>query len=176
MYSLEEIADRLEITDRIALYCHAMDDGDFDALDQVFASDAVLDYRALGLPPLTWVQLKDRLKAGEPAPFDQHVYSNIHIVFAADRATAEVKSKVFNPQGMPGADGRIHFFGSHGDYHDVWHRTEDGWRIRTRYWSHQFFSGDYPFTGRVPRATQFAQARSTGAVVENARASWDPAP
>jgi len=156
--------DRVEIQDRINLYCHALDDADYDQLDEVFLSDAVLDYSCLGLAKLTWLEMKERLRTGRPAPFDQHLYSNSHIRFGDDGNTAFVRSKVFNPQGMPGPDGKVHFFGNHGDYHDEWHRTDAGWRIRSRRWDHKFYSGDYPFDGAMTRADQYR-------IVDDARAT-----
>ena len=51
MLTLREISDRLEIQDRIDLYCHALDEGQLDELDQVFLPDARLDFTCLGLDP-----------------------------------------------------------------------------------------------------------------------------
>ena len=67
--SLEEISDRLEIQHRINLYCHALDNGEWDELDEVFLSDAMMDFSCLGLAPLTWREMKERLRAGRPAPW-----------------------------------------------------------------------------------------------------------
>jgi ketosteroid isomerase-like protein len=46
--SLQEISDRLEIQELIARYSYALDSRDFDALDDLFTPDAILDYRATG--------------------------------------------------------------------------------------------------------------------------------
>jgi SnoaL-like domain len=155
MYSLEEISDRLEIQHRINLYCHALDNGDLDQLDEVFLPDAQMDFSCLGLAPLTWTAMKERLREGRPGPYDQHIYANSLVTFASDRATATVLSKVYNPQAMPGPDGQLHFFGNHGEYHDVWEKTPAGWRIGDRKWVQIFYSGDYPFPGPMPKSTQF---------------------
>ena len=42
--SLQEMSDRFEIQDLLVGYCYAVDDMDFDALDQYFTDDAVIDY------------------------------------------------------------------------------------------------------------------------------------
>jgi hypothetical protein len=156
VFSIEEISDRLEIQHRINLYCHALDNGEWDELDEVFLSDAMMDFSCLGLAPLTWREMKERLRAGRPAPFDQHIYANTYITFNDGGLRALSLSKVFNPQGMPGPDGNVPFFGNHGEYRDEWENTAAGWRIRTRTWDQKFYSGDYPFPGPLPRAAQYA--------------------
>ena len=40
--SLQEMSDRFEIQDLMVGYCYAVDDRDFDALDQYFTDDAVI--------------------------------------------------------------------------------------------------------------------------------------
>ena len=42
--SLQEMSDRFEIQDLMVGYCYAVDDRDFDTLDQYFTDDAVIDY------------------------------------------------------------------------------------------------------------------------------------
>jgi hypothetical protein len=160
VFSLEEISDRLEIQHRINLYCHALDNAEWDLLDEVFLPDAILDFSCLNLAPLTWLNMKDRLRKGRRAPFDQHIYANTYITFPDGRGRALTVSKVFNPQGMPGADGNIHFFGNHGEYTDHWERTDAGWRVRHRTWDQKFYSGDYPFPGSLTRADQYALVNS----------------
>ena len=39
--SLQEMSDRFEIQDLMVGYCYAVDDRDFDTLDQYFTDDAV---------------------------------------------------------------------------------------------------------------------------------------
>ena len=46
--SVQEISDRLEIQELIARYSVALDSRDYDALDELFTDDAVLDYTATG--------------------------------------------------------------------------------------------------------------------------------
>ena len=44
MLPLQEISDRIEIDDLFARYCHAIDERDWDALDDIFTPDARIDY------------------------------------------------------------------------------------------------------------------------------------
>jgi hypothetical protein len=155
VFTQAEIADRMEIQHRVNLYCHALDNHEWDQLDEVFMPDAVLDFSCLGLAPHTWLQMKERLRIERHAAFDQHIYSNTYITFSDDGQKAVTLSKVYNPQGMLGPDGEIHFFGNHGEYRDEWEKTDLGWRIRNRLWDQKFHTGDYPFDRAMPRAAQY---------------------
>ena len=46
--SLQEISDRLEIQDLMVRYSYAIDNRDWDALDDVFTPDAHIDYSVFG--------------------------------------------------------------------------------------------------------------------------------
>ena len=48
MLSLQEISDRLEIQQLMIDYSSAIDQREFDRLDEVFTPDAYIDYRAMG--------------------------------------------------------------------------------------------------------------------------------
>jgi hypothetical protein len=48
MLTIEEMSDRLEIMDLLASYSHAIDQRDWDALDDVFTPDALIDYTEMG--------------------------------------------------------------------------------------------------------------------------------
>jgi len=48
MLSVQEMSDRLEIQDLLARYCEAIDSHDWDALDDIFTADAIIDYTAAG--------------------------------------------------------------------------------------------------------------------------------
>src|SRR3546814_6167382 len=41
---LQEISDRLEIQNLMVAYCYAIDNRDWDALDDVFTPEAIIDY------------------------------------------------------------------------------------------------------------------------------------
>ncbi|WP_326835054.1 nuclear transport factor 2 family protein [Amycolatopsis rhabdoformis] len=144
-FSLDEIADRMEIQDRIALYVHAFDEKDFDALDEVFAPDTTFDFTKLGGGTRDWPTMKAYFKKHHNLPRDFHVYANVLIGFAPERTHATTKSKVYNPQGVL-HDGKVHGYSLVGTYHDRWHRRPEGWRITARRWELAWIDGDYPFS------------------------------
>ena len=48
MLTLQEVSDRLEIQQLMAVYSNAIDQRNFDRLAEVFTPDAYIDYRAMG--------------------------------------------------------------------------------------------------------------------------------
>ena len=48
MISHQELSDRMEIQNILALYCEAIDNRDWEALDDFFTEDAIIDYTATG--------------------------------------------------------------------------------------------------------------------------------
>lgn len=58
MLSLREISDRLEIQDLLSRYSFAIDERNWDALDDVFTPDAVIDYSEAGGAKGTLAQIK----------------------------------------------------------------------------------------------------------------------
>jgi hypothetical protein len=144
-YSLEELADRMAIQDAIALYVHAFDEFDFDALDAVFTPETVFDFSRLNGGTRDWPTMKAYLKMHHRLPRDQHIYGNISIEFNADRSEAKSKSKVFNPQALLDERQELHKYALHGVYHDLWRKAPDGWRITARSWQLSFIDGDYPY-------------------------------
>ena len=48
MLSLQEISDRLEIQDLLSRYSYAIDERNWDGLDDVFTPYAVIDYSETG--------------------------------------------------------------------------------------------------------------------------------
>ena len=63
--SIQEISDRLEIQDLLVAYSHAIDSHDWDALDDVFTPDAVIDYTEMGAPRGNLTETKAFLEAPE---------------------------------------------------------------------------------------------------------------
>ena len=144
-YSPEEVADRMEIQDKINMYCHAFDRFDYDALDAVFAPECKFDFTHLNGGTRDWVFMKKFLKKFHHPPHDQHYYTNIYVEFDDEtRTSAHSYSKVFNPLAAKKNDD-IHFFSLYGTYHDWWRKTEDGWFSFGRKWEMNWMDGDYPF-------------------------------
>jgi 3-phenylpropionate/cinnamic acid dioxygenase small subunit len=132
MLSLQEISDRMEITDLVHRYAQIIDSKDFDLLrEEVFCEDAFIDYSAFGG---STGDLESTIaflhKAMQIFPNTQHLNANIQIQLEGDRATGRVMC--FNTQEMklPERDEHIFFCGLW--YVDEYRRTEKGWRIARR--------------------------------------------
>ena len=64
--TLQEISDRLEIQDLMVAYSHAVDTRDWDAFDDVFTPDAIIDYTEMGGSRGTLTETKDFLRMVMP--------------------------------------------------------------------------------------------------------------
>ena len=130
--SLQEISDRLEIQELIARYSYALDSRDYDALDELFTADAVLDYRATGAIRGSLREMKDFV-ANAFTMFDgtQHLTTQTLLTFSLDGDTAHGKSTCHNPMVFGGdLAPRMMIVGLW--YVDTFVRTPDGWRFKER--------------------------------------------
>lgn len=66
-WTLQRMADRFEIEDLLAEYCHIIDTKQFDRLDDIFAEDVWIDYTAMGGIAGNRDQIKVFLKQAMPA-------------------------------------------------------------------------------------------------------------
>ena len=146
-FSLEEVADRLAIEHVVNRYVHALDTRAYDALDDVFLPGCTFDIGGAGSQAALWPDVKAFYEASllDTFPHYLHTLNNVLITFDADRSTAHTVSKVINPAGQMGQDGRMHHFDFYGHWHDDWKRVPDGWRIANRRWENLWIAGDYPF-------------------------------
>ena len=146
-YSLEELADRMAIQDTLVRYVHALDDQEIDVLDTVFLPDCMFDLTSAGAMKAPWTEVKPFFaKLHLTCTRDMHFFGMHKIVFRTpSRMDADVRSKVINPMGAIGEDGKEHFFQIHGTYDDVFTKTVEGWRIRKRTWNMGWTSGDCPY-------------------------------
>src|SRR3546814_18068642 len=84
---LQEISDRLEIQNLMVAYCYAIDNRDWDALDDVFTTEAIIDYTEM-------VGIKGNLKeikaflaeSMQQISNSQHIISTTQLTVAGDRA------------------------------------------------------------------------------------------
>lgn len=126
--SLQEMSDRFELQDLMVGYCYAVDDRDFDALDDIFSEDAVIDYSEMVGVKGSLVEIKQFLGASlAPIRMYQHAVMTTQYKFAGD--TAETRTVCHNPMVVPGDDGQEQaiFFGLW--YIHQFRRTPQGWRI-----------------------------------------------
>lgn len=133
MLSLTEISDRLEIQQLLVDYSTAIDLRRFDDLDNVFTSDAYIDYRALGGIDGAYPEVKQWLSQVLPNfPAYAHMLGNFSVRIDGDTAASRVIC--FNPMvfsGDPsGGAGQVLFCGLW--YDDEFVRTPDGWRMTRR--------------------------------------------
>lgn len=130
--SMQEMSDRFEIQDLLVGYCYAVDDKDFDALDNFFTTDAVIDYSEMvgvkGSLPEIKAFLRESLA---PIPMAQHAVLTTQYSFDGDNA--RTRTVCHNPMVVPGDDGQPQtiFFGLW--YVHEFRRTEAGWRISSLY-------------------------------------------
>ena len=149
-YTLEEMADRMAIYDLYARYVHANDDGDMDALDKIYMPDTTFDWTETGFIKTDWASMKAKSGLKEVFAYMYHLCGNIRIDFNEDRSIAYVKSKTINPSGRRDENGDAHLFQVQGGYSDTLINTEDGWRIKDRYWNHAWISGGMNFVKSMP--------------------------
>jgi len=130
MMNVQYLIDRREIEDLLIDYCNAIDQHEWDALDDIFAVNAEIDYTALGGPKNNLPEIKIFLDSSLPNfKHKQHIISNMQIKIMGDTATG--RTCCINPMGLPEPDGvRNLVFWLW--YVDEFVRTENGWRIKKR--------------------------------------------
>ena len=129
--SLQQISDRIEIHDLLVRYSHAIDTRDFDALDEIFTPDALIDYSAMGGAKGSVPEIKDFLrKAMRQFTGFQHMIANSMIDLHGDEASG--RTICHNPMVMTKPNGETHVFTCGLWYLDRLVRTPKGWRIRER--------------------------------------------
>ena len=132
MMSLQEISDRLEIQDLFARYSFAIDDRDWDALDEVFTPDAQIDYAETGGAKGSFEEIKRWLPVAlERFPKFQHMVATTKLELNGDRASS--RTILFNPMVHQNSDGSSQTFFIGLWYRDQLVRTDKGWRIAERY-------------------------------------------
>ncbi|WP_150291539.1 nuclear transport factor 2 family protein [Sphingobium estronivorans] len=132
MLSLQEMSDRLEIQDLLTRYTHAIDTRDWDALDDIFTPDAVIDYSETGGARGGVAQIKRWLAVAMARfPFFQHMVAAPKLELDGD--SARCRSILFNPMLHRAEDGTEQLFFVGLWYRDRLVRTESGWRIAERH-------------------------------------------
>jgi len=133
---LQELSDRMEIRDLVTTYTRAVDTRDWDALDEVFTTDAVLDYASVGGPVDTVGVVKPWIEQGLRG-FDryQHVIGQVAIELTGSGEgqvgdTARATAYLVNPMVAKAPDGTETLWEVGGYYHHDLVRTPDGWRSR----------------------------------------------
>src|ERR1700704_6777789 len=130
MLSLEEISDRFEIQQLLIDSASAIDRRQFDYLDLVFASDAYIDYRAMGGIDGRFPEVKAWLAETLPKIFQAHAHMLGNFDVRIEGDTASSRTFCFNPMVFAGEKSQIMFCGLW--YVDEFVRTSEGWRMSRR--------------------------------------------
>ena len=161
--SVDELLDRFEILELFNRYTHhhdviaprfaagGTDGSEFDAFDDIFTDDAVLDFSASGGIRADLATMKEWLpSAYANFPVQHHLMGQTALVFTADGNEADARTWIINPMGVRGSDGEIEVFVTGGFYLDHLVRTDRGWRIRERSYDQQWLIGDVPSELALP--------------------------
>ena len=134
-----ELVDRLAVYDLYARYSHALDDHDWEALDDVFLPTTTFDWTSAGY--IRGEYAKDVRPVYERNAdlfvVDVHYSTSIRIDFEPGMQAAKVKSKTLNVSGMRQEDGSVKMAQAHGEYSDRIEKHDGVWKIVDRYWHNQ---------------------------------------
>lgn len=145
---LNELRDRLEISDLLTRYTQVVDLRRWEDLGEVFAEDATADYTPTGgvsgdyRTVMAWL---DRALA--PWPVNLHVIGNLTVTLDGDRATC--RSYFIAPMAV-GTVGAQQSVINGGLYDDVLVRTPAGWRIAHRTCTTTVMVGELPAGYTIP--------------------------
>ncbi|MEM7338816.1 MAG: nuclear transport factor 2 family protein [Actinomycetota bacterium] len=117
-----EPADRLELHELPGRYGDAIDDRDWDRLDQIFTADAVFDLTDLGVPLLEGL---DRIKAFMDTEAEHprtHTMTNVYADETDNGANLFFRIVALLGGGKVGT----------ASYYDQVVKTPDGWRVAHR--------------------------------------------
>lgn len=130
MIKTRELSDRFEIQDLLADYCHAIDTQNFNALDEIFTEDAMVDYTAVGGAKGNLEETKAYLEVAlQKFAGMQHMLGLPQIKIEGDIASG--RTICFNPMVID-REGEPHVFFVGVWYVDKLIRTDAGWRIQHR--------------------------------------------
>jgi len=136
-----QVADVIEIQQKIYFYGWCVDHRHFDALDALFLPDTIVHYDVPMGTKKPWSEMKQWLPGGL-AQFrvTQHNMSNPMVELDGDRARSRTYGHVIHCQEKK--TGEITPMRHHTIYHDEWVRRADGWRIAARRLAHLHIDGE----------------------------------
>lgn len=132
MSDFDKTADILSIEQALSRYGYGLDERLWEAWDDVFTEDAILDFTPMGGTRQTPAEMAARLSKPDPKRlFAQHPVTNL--VIDIDGDTAIVRSEYIVETGRRAeTPGDIILSSGGGSYVDEFVRTPAGWRIRLR--------------------------------------------
>jgi 3-phenylpropionate/cinnamic acid dioxygenase small subunit len=117
-----DVADRLELHELPGRYGDAIDDRDWDRLDQIFTDDAVFDLTDLGVPLLEGLEAIKRFMDVDAQHPRTHTMTNIYVDETADGVKLNFRIVALLPEGKVGT----------ASYYDDVVKTDAGWRVKHR--------------------------------------------
>jgi len=144
---LQMLIDEREITQKLYRYVGLLDKREFELLGDIFAEDVVFDY-AEGVDRKGIDALKAILVTfiGGCGP-TQHIAGCPIVEVNGDTATSSVKVQARH-EGKGEKSGLN--YDAHGNYHDKWIRTIDGWKVVRRDVEATVQFGDPTVLGQAP--------------------------
>ena len=115
-------ADRFELHELPGRYGDAIDDRDWDGLDQIFTHDAVFDLTDLGAPRLEGLAEIKRYMDEDADHPRTHTMTNIYVDETAEGANLRFRILALLPERRVGT----------ASYYDDVVKTPDGWRVQHR--------------------------------------------
>lgn len=156
---MTDVQDRIAIDDLLTRYTIAVDDEDFDLLDTVFLTDAVLDYTSAGGPRAPYPEVKAWLKQGlrSTHPARQHLIAQKQVLIEGD--TARVRAYFFNPFTISNEGGAPGYSLGGGYYNHKLLRRPEGWRsielFELRVWRQGLPPRPHPHAARSDETWDF---------------------
>ncbi len=147
--ALQEIQDRIEISDLMHRYAEMVDQREWKMMDRIFALEATIDYTSTGGPTgpfretLAWLD-----RALESWPINLHCVTNLIIEIEGDEATS--RCYFHAPMGRDAPDGSQLIITNAGRYLDRLIRTSTGWRILERHCDQTIMQGNLPEGYTIP--------------------------
>ena len=127
--SVQDISDRLEITDAVTRYSYGLDQRLWNEWDLAFTEDAIIDFSFWGMEPASPASFRTLFSANDATRISgQHLLSNQLIWLDGDaaRSHAEFNLTTLSRGEKPGFASRVR---GGGYYEDELVRTEAGRRI-----------------------------------------------
>jgi len=133
-----ELVDRMAINDLYARYVHALDDEDWETLDDIFVPETVFDWTSIGYIRAEYPEVREVWQRNaELFLLHIHFCTNVLIDFEPGMERATVKSKTLNVSGMRLPDGEAKMAQAHGEYVDQLAERDGEWKILERIWHNQ---------------------------------------
>jgi 3-phenylpropionate/cinnamic acid dioxygenase small subunit len=117
-----DVSDRLELHELPGRYGDAIDDRDWDRLDQIFTEDAVFDLTDLGGPDLHGLAEIKRFMDEDAEHPRTHLMTNIYVDETSEGVRLYFRIVALLPERVVGT----------ASYYDDVVKTPAGWRVKNR--------------------------------------------